>query len=224
MMAPRNPSWGRTDVRKFEHGSIVTAQIDILKAAFLAFLAEQKDACVKSFAGALAADAAVRPLEPARIACARHLDRAAAIAPPETRSVVRALAEAQGAVRWGQTYTQADFGPRFMENYGWVEMFGTRGHFVCEAAAAGFLVLGPGILYPDHHHEAEEIYIPLAGAAEWRKAGGPYVVRQTGEIIYHPSNVGHAMRTGDESLVALYMWRGGPLAARSTIAARPESQ
>jgi hypothetical protein len=30
----------------------------------------------------------------------------------------------------------------------------------------------------------------------------------------------HAMRTGGEPLLAFYLWRGGPLAARSTIAGR----
>ena len=35
--------------------------------------------------------------------------------------------------------------------------------------------------------------------------------------IHHASNVSHAMRTGNEPLLALYLWRGGPLAQKSTI-------
>ena len=46
---------------------------------------------------------------------------------------------------------------------------------------------------------------------------GPFRRREAGEIIHHASNVNHAMRTGEEPLLALYLWRGGPLAARSTV-------
>lgn len=41
--------------------------------------------------------------------------------------------------------------------------------------------------------------------------------REAGEVIHHASDVSHAMRTGKEPLLALYIWRGGPLAAKSTI-------
>ena len=73
----------------------------------------------------------------------------------------------------------------------------------------------PDIDYPDHHHVAEEIYIPLTGGTEWRMGDGAFAARAAGEVIHHASNVSHAMRTGDEPLLALYLWRGGPLAARS---------
>ena len=121
---------------------------------------------------------------------------------------------------WGQTYTSADFGKEFIDNYGWLEVFGTRGHFDNDTVAGGFLILGPGIDYPDHHHVAEEIYIPLTGGTDWRMGDGAFG-RAAGEVIHHASNVNHAMRTGEEPLLALYLWRGGPLAARSTVTGRP---
>jgi hypothetical protein len=57
----------------------------------------------------------------------------------------------------------------------------------------------------------------------WRKGGEPYVERPAGTFIHHPSNISHAMKTGEEPLLALYLWRGGPLAARSTITGRVEA-
>ncbi len=117
----------------------------------------------------------------------------------------------------GQTYTAADFGQNFIDNYGWLEVFGTRGHFVNDAIAGGFLILGPGIDYPDHHHVAEEIYIPLTGGTEWRMGDGAIARARLARSSTMPSNVNHAMRTGDEPLLALYLWRGGPLAQRSII-------
>lgn len=158
-----------------------------------------------------------RQLAPNSLPCLAHLDRAARIAGEAAQPMLRLLAERRGEFRWGQTYKPADFGQRFTDNYGWLELFGTRGHFDSRRVAAGLLVLGPGVVYPDHHHVAEEIYIPLTGGTEWRMAEQPFRPRAAGETIYHASNVSHAMRTGAEPLVALYLWRGGPLAARSTV-------
>ncbi|WP_434723189.1 dimethylsulfonioproprionate lyase family protein [Mesorhizobium sp. RIZ17] len=162
-------------------------------------------------------DMPVRALEPRALGCLGHLDRIAELAPADAKPLAHFVADHRGALRWGQTYTAADFGQTFIDNYGWLEVFGTRGHFVNDAVAAGLLVLGPDIVYPDHHHIAEEIYIPLTGGTEWRMGEGDFHVREAGEVIHHASNVSHAMRTGKEPLMALYLWRGGPLAQKSTI-------
>jgi hypothetical protein len=108
----------------------------------------------------------------------------------------------------------------FLDNYGWVEIFGTRGHFECDAMAGGLLMLGPHTFYPDHHHVAEEIYIPLTDGSLWSKDGSPFVPHASGEVIHHPSDIRHAMQTVAEPLVALYLWRGGPLAQKSILAER----
>jgi hypothetical protein len=163
-----------------------------------------------------------RPLFPKPLPCLCCLDRIFSTAGERGREVVRVLAENRNAFHWGQTYVEADFGRHFIDNYGWLELFGTRGHFINGEMAGGFLVLGPHLHYPDHHHAAEEIYIPLVGGAMWRKGGGPYVERPAGTFIHHPSNVSHAMKTGEEPLLALYLWRGGPLAAHSTITGKAD--
>jgi hypothetical protein len=164
-----------------------------------------------------------RTLSPKPLPCLRHLDQISSIAVEEAREVLRLLAENRNAFHWGQTYAEADFGRHFIDNYGWLELFGTRGRFCNGEVAGGFLILGPHLHYTDHYHVAEEIYIPLTGRAMWRKGGEPYVERPAGTFIHHPSNISHAMKTGEEPLLALYLWRGGPLAARSTITGRVEA-
>lgn len=158
-----------------------------------------------------------RRLERKSLACLGHLDRLAASVGGEERGLVGLLARHRDSFRWGQTYTTADFDRHFIDNYGWMELFGTRGHFDNQAVAGGFLILGPAVEYPDHHHVAEELYVPLAGRAEWRKGEGPFLPRAAGEVIHHPSRISHAMRTAAEPLLALYLWRGGPLAEKSTV-------
>lgn len=130
------------------------------------------------------------------------------------------LSSTASALHWGQTYSIADFGMDFLQRYGWVELFGTRGHFVSDDMAGGFLLLGPDVHYPDHHHLAEEIYIPLTDGSLWSKDRQHFLPRWSGEIIHHPSDIRHAMRTESTPLVALYLWRGGPLAQKSIISGR----
>ena len=110
-----------------------------------------------------------------------------------------------------------DFGAEFLRGYGWTELIGLRGPIASEGVAVGFLLLGPGVEYPPHAHEAVEVYLPLSGTAEWMRGKGPYAPIPPGEAIRHPSWMPHAMRTGAEPLVAAYVWRGGDLAAKSRI-------
>ena len=181
------------------------------------FLAGFGEEPARSFIAGMDWAMPARSLQPRKLPCLVHLDRAALLVDGRSRPIAQLLRDRAGEFHWGQTYTAADFGQKFMDNYGWLEVFGTRGHFENDAVAGGFLILGPGIEYPDHHHVAEELYIPLTGATEWRMSGGAWRLRAAGEVIHHASNVSHAMRTGAEPLLALYLWRGGPLAARSTI-------
>jgi mannose-6-phosphate isomerase-like protein (cupin superfamily) len=169
------------------------------------------------FAGDIEWAMSAREVERAQLPCLGHLDRLAALAAAPERGLVDLLALHRNSLRWGQTYTTADFDRHFLDNYGWMELFGTRGHFNNQMVAGGFLILGPGVEYPDHHHVAEELYVPLAGRADWRKAEGPFLPRAAGEVIHHPSRMSHAMRTDGEPLLALYLWRGGPLAEKSTV-------
>ena len=175
------------------------------------------DALVRDAVAGIGWAMPARPLEPHPLACLRELDRIVELAPAGAKPLARLLAEQRGDLRWGQTYVEADFGKAFIDSYGWLEVFGTRGHFVNDEVAAGLLILGPDIVYPDHHHVAEEIYLPLTGGAEWRMGEGGFRTREAGEVIHHASGVSHAMRTGKNPLLALYIWRGGPLAAKSTI-------
>lgn len=118
---------------------------------------------------------------------------------------------------WSQTYSPDDFGPGFLERYGWTELIGLRGPIRSDRLACGFLLLGPATEYPMHRHVAEEIYIPISGTASWRAGDQDWSVRPEGEIILHGSLVPHAMRTAAEPLLALYLWQDGDLVEKSQI-------
>jgi Dimethlysulfonioproprionate lyase len=183
------------------------------------FLEERDNPRVDDFLAGLDWKMAERTLPPRALPCLAHLDRCAFDTGANERRLVRLIAENRQSFHWGQTYKADDFGSDFLDKYGWIELFGTRGHFRNDMLAAGFLLLGPHLEYPDHHHIAEEIYVPLTGGSEWRMGNRPFAVRGTGTVIHHASNVSHAMRTGEHPLLALYLWRGGPLDQKSTIGA-----
>ena len=131
--------------------------------------------------------------------------------------MVEAVAALADDLDWRQTYTSADFGERFLQNYGWSEWIGKRGAFESDAIACGVLLLGPDIEYPAHSHEAEELYLPLAGHAWWRSGQSDWQLRPPGQWIRHPSWTTHAMRTSAEPLLAAYVWRAGDLTAKSRL-------
>jgi hypothetical protein len=148
------------------------------------------------------------------VAALEGLSRFAA---PETRALVEAVATLAQDLDWRQTYTRADFGERFLENYGWSEWIGQRGAFASERIACGVLLLGPDIEYPAHSHEAEELYLPLAGNAWWSSAESGWQLRAPGTWIHHPPWMTHAMRTASGPLLAAYVWHAGDLTAKSRI-------
>ena len=54
------------------------------------------------------------------------------LAAPETRALVEAVEALARDLDWRQTYTSADFGARFLENYGYNEWVGQRGAFISD--------------------------------------------------------------------------------------------
>lgn len=158
-----------------------------------------------------------RDVAPAVLPVCGVLGEAAAGAPARFAALVAGLRDGAVALRWGQTYGAGDFGADFLRGYGWTELIGLRGPIASEAVAVGLLLLGPGVDYPPHAHEAEEVYLPLSGTALWMRGDAPHAPVAPGVAIRHPSWMPHAMRTGAEPLVAAYVWRGGDLAAKSRI-------
>jgi hypothetical protein len=147
----------------------------------------------------------------------RWLPDAAGEAPHFSAALAAALCRAAPSLAWCQTYTAKDLGADFLENYGWSELVGQRGPLMSERISCGFLLLGPTTLYPRHRHEAEEIYLPLAGTAAWQQGDRLWREQAPGTLIRHRSEEPHAMRTGAQPLLALYLWRGEDLSRKSRL-------
>ena len=141
---------------------------------------------------------ATRPFEPRHLPVLTWLAAVFAVPSSSAADLVDTMKARAGMLSWGQTYGEQDFGPAFLERYGWTEVIGSRGPIPSDDVAVGFLLLGPDTTYPAHAHEAEEIYVPLSGVASWMRGDEGFVERAVGEVIHHRSWVPHAMHTGAE--------------------------
>jgi len=158
-----------------------------------------------------------RPVVPSGLPVLRWLAEAKADAPALSTELVNNLCRAAPSMAWRQTYTAAEVGAEFLENYGWSEIVGLSGTLASERIACGFLLLGPETHYPRHRHEAEEVYIPLAGTALWQQGDGEWREHPPGTVVHHASDELHAMRTGARALLALYLWRSANLRQKAHL-------
>ena len=183
-----------------------------------AFLNERQDDRLKAYLEDWPSpNVTLRDVAPSGLPVLDFLQQAVETASPKTASLVYGLAAMADQLAWGQTYSADDFGPGFLERYGWSEFIGLRGPIPSERLACGVLMLGPGVEYPRHRHEAEEVYIPLSGQTLWLKEEEDWTFRELGQPVYHAPWIPHAMQTGPSPLLALYLWRAGDLTQKSLV-------
>lgn len=126
----------------------------------------------------------------------------------QTAPVIKALRAAAPDLHWRQTYSEAEVGRRFLDTYGYVELFGPTGHFRSTKLRGYLAFWGPDLTYDWHAHEAEELYFTLAGRAVFCADGAPNVVLRPGEARSHASEQRHLMVTLDHPYLAYAVWRG----------------
>jgi quercetin dioxygenase-like cupin family protein len=158
-----------------------------------------------------------RPSIPSSLPVLRHLPTLRANAPPFSAALVNALTAMAASLAWRRSYARPTVSTHFLENYGWTEFVGLTGPVASEHLACGVLCLGPDTTYPAHHHEAEEIYVPLSGIAAWKQGSHRWQEKTPGTVIHHLAQESHAMRTSISPLLALYLWRSDNLAQKSQL-------
>ena len=134
-------------------------------------------------------------------------------APEPLAGIRRALRALGPWLAWVQNpnYRRSPPSADFLDRYGYAVIAGPAdgapalvGH---AALALGVLLLGPHAHYPQHHHPAVELYVPL-NAGDWWRGDGPWRREPAGAVIHHGSEVAHATRAGDAPLLAIYLWSG----------------
>ncbi|MEX0316449.1 MAG: dimethylsulfonioproprionate lyase family protein [Ruegeria sp.] len=129
----------------------------------------------------------------------------------QTQALVEAVRATAHLAHWKRTYTEAEVGADFRNRYGYYELFGPTGHFHSTRLRGYIGYWGAGLSYDWHSHQAEEIYLTLAGGADFRIAGDEAHVGP-GQTRAHVSWQSHAMVTTDRPILTFVLWRGEGMA------------
>ncbi len=131
------------------------------------------------------------------------------------RHIGEHLAKTVNTLRWTQTaaYVAAPPHPGFLDGYAHAALLGPRAaapllEDPTGSVALGVLLLGPRNDYPHHLHPADEVYIPLTRARWSPGLAEPHQSQTPGWVVHHRPGQAHGMRTGNASLLAIYLWTG----------------
>ena len=121
--------------------------------------------------------------------------------------LARAFFAAGPEAFWRDTYAGTNIGDDFMNRFGCYCAIGSGGAWDSNQMKGYVVTMPPGLHYPWHHHPAEEMYVVLAGEAEFFREGEPMELLREGDTSFHASNQPHAMETRDSPVMCYVTWR-----------------
>lgn len=139
-------------------------------------------------------------------ACQHNVEAAlagAAAAHSPLPELASAFAAVEGGLRWTRRKTAEPSDQPFFDGHANAMLVGPDGLEARDDVMVGVTVMAPGIVYPDHDHPPEEVYVALS-PGEWWNAGMDWTAPGPGGIIYNPPGILHAMRSHDEPFLALW--------------------
>ncbi|MEM8761689.1 MAG: dimethylsulfonioproprionate lyase family protein [Pseudomonadota bacterium] len=167
--------------------------------------------------GALDGALPFAPPVPRGFPAVARLDAYLGIGNAATRPLTEAIIAAAPHLGWQQTYSAEEVGADFLAAYAWSNLVSPEGPFRTPDIRVAFGTWGHGLFYPRHAHAPAEIYYVIAGGALFETDGQPDAWLGPGETRMHKPHVMHAARMTDGPLLALALWRGEALMARSTL-------
>ena len=195
------------------------AELYALRTAFREYVAARAPD-IASFCGeALAADHVEVPLAAKPLPVSTQLAGMRDQTTAPLRPVVDAIIAAAPHLHWRHSYSETDPGidAHFLQNSGWFNLIAPSGPFVSDEVRLAIGYWGQGLHYPRHHHQPEEIYLTLAGSADYISDGRATVRGGAGSTICHYSRQPHAADFAKAPLLAAAFWRGQGLEDTSVL-------
>lgn len=135
------------------------------------------------------------------------LERGVDLANDSTRPAVEALLAASPVMPWRRP-DPAVVPPGWADRAATVELIGPDGAIAPQTNERfGVLVLDTACDYPDHWHDAEELYVVLAGSGEWTVNGVSRTLG-AGDHSRTPTRAHHSILTTDQPAFTIYGWSG----------------
>ena len=131
------------------------------------------------------------------------LNNARGISPACAR-VADACAAAAGALAWLRRDGAEPVSPGFRDGH--ANAYILRSRADDDVVIIGLSLLAPGVSYPLHRHPPAELYLVMS-TGEWYNDVARWYTPGPGALVYHEPNVRHAMRAGDQPLLAFWCLR-----------------
>ncbi|AXI54474.1 hypothetical protein C1J05_08180 [Sulfitobacter sp. JL08] len=154
-------------------------------------------------------DVTPQAVVPFHAPCADYLARETGLFSDRYAGLRDAFVAAGPVATWRETYKGTGIGKHFMDRFGCYCLIGKDGAYISAQMFAWVVYMPAHLHYPWHHHPAEEMYLVIAGEAEFMREGASPEVLRAGDTCFHASNQPHAMETHDHPVMALVMWRNG---------------
>ena len=143
-------------------------------------------------------------------------DHELGISPPEYiahMTVVQSHSPCLSIVQ--EIYHGLDWYQSAKSNSPYTQIVGPSCRIAREDFRLGLFLLPENIVYPNHQHSPDEVYIVLAGSGEWSLNRGTFDNKTAGNIIDIPSMTIHAMRTSATPALMLWSWTGDDISPDS---------
>ena len=143
-------------------------------------------------------------------------DHEMGISPPEYiahMTVVQSHSPCLSIVQ--EIYRELDWYQSAKSNSPYTQIVGPSCRIAREDFRLGLFLLSENIVYPNHQHSPDEVYIVLAGSGEWSLNRGTFDNKTAGNIIDIPSMTIHAMRTSTTPALMLWSWTGDDISPDS---------
>lgn len=149
--------------------------------------------------------------QPLALAVTDRLPMLMPLAGPETMELTFATLSAAPHLTWQQSYSEAQVGAHYLDNYGWFNLVSPDGPYATDALRVSVGYWEQGLSYPRHAHAPEEIYFILAGSARFSAEGRDDVHATPGTLIHHAPDQMHGHSTETQPLLAMAFWKGSGL-------------
>lgn len=152
-------------------------------------------------------DGPYQNVQPCALPACNHLPMALAAMP--NRPLAQAIEAALPHLRWitYDVYPRDDIGADFADGHAFASLVGEGAFHAADDFDLGLFVIGPGILYRDHHHAAPELYAPLTGPHDWRfLPDRTFHTKPADEPVWNEPWAPHATRTGATPFLCIFAW------------------
>lgn len=145
-----------------------------------------------------------------RFAACKYIDQAAKLVrgtKPEFAAIVDSFVTLEPLINWTQRQGGDNASANIMDGHANAMVIGPGGLETRDDVQVGISLLAPNVRYPDHRHTPEETYLCLTPGEFKHGDTGDWFRPGIGGSFYNQPNMLHAMRSGDEPLLAVWCLR-----------------